>query len=451
MTRQGPRRVVCPEQQSYGSTQAVAGEFPVVAPTVALVLSLLASVVQADDWPQWRGPNRDGVWNESGILERFPPDGLKVRWRAPVGPGWSSPVVAAGRVYLTDAEMMRPQAKERVHCFDEAGGNLLWTYAYEATYPDWTFDPPGRGPAATPIVRDGKLYTIGNRGDLICFDAVQGDVLWKKSLEHEFQAEYSVARPSSPLIEGNLLIQFIGSSGETASSVIALDKDTGQEAWRSLDEELTNSSPIALTAGGKRQVIVWTQQSITSLDPATGTTHWREPMKTDSANAVATPVFAGNSLLIGGLMMELNAGEPAAAVLWPARRTVSERVLSKTSTPLILGDCVFSARSADLVCLEKTTGKERWTTDKVTAPKAGASIHLTPAGKSVLLFTDEGNLVRAKLTAQGYEEISRTHLLDPTTPFSGSNLAWSTAAYANGHVFARNDNELVCASLEADR
>jgi outer membrane protein assembly factor BamB len=151
--------------------------------TLAASLVLLAVTVRADDWPQWRGPNRDGVWAETGVLGSFPTDGLKVRWRAPVGPGWSSPVVARGRVYLTDSELNRPKARERVHCFEEASGKPLWTYAYDVTYPDWAF--PERGPTATPIVRDGRLYTLGNKGDLLCLDALKGEVLWKRNLEDE--------------------------------------------------------------------------------------------------------------------------------------------------------------------------------------------------------------------------------------------------------------------------
>src|SRR5206468_6747359 len=142
-------------------------------------------------------------WSETGILQSFPPDGLKIRWRAPVGPGWSSPVVAQGRVYLTDSELNKPKAKERVHCFDEATGKSLWTYAYEVAYPDWAF--PDRGPTATPIVQDGKLYTVGNKGDLHCLDARTGEVLWKRNLEKEYAVQ-EFAFNASPLIEGNLLI-----------------------------------------------------------------------------------------------------------------------------------------------------------------------------------------------------------------------------------------------------
>src|SRR5436309_5554175 len=126
------------------------------------LLCLPAGPARAGDWPQWRGPDRDGVWSETGILESFPPGGLKPAWRAPIGEGFSSPVVAGGSVYVTDAELMRPHARERVHSFDEATGTPRWSYAYDVDYPDWAFDEKSKkGPVATPIVEDGRLYTLG--------------------------------------------------------------------------------------------------------------------------------------------------------------------------------------------------------------------------------------------------------------------------------------------------
>src|SRR5262249_47620862 len=254
------------------------------------LLFLVAGAIQADAWPQWRRPLRDGVWSETGILESFPPDGLKIRWRRTVGPGWSSPVVAKGRVYLTDSELRQPKAKERVHCFEEATGKTLWTHSYEVTYPDWAFtDGRGRGPTATPLVHAGKLYTLGNKGDLFCFEALTGEVIWKRNLEKEYQVQ-EFAFNASPLIESDLLILCIGSyPGSSPSSVIALDTNTGKEVWKAPTEGLTNSSPIVLSAGRQRQLIVWTQGSVTSLNPATGTTYWQENMKTPPPDALTPP------------------------------------------------------------------------------------------------------------------------------------------------------------------
>lgn len=415
----------------------------------ALVLPLLLpAALWAEDWPQWRGPNRDGVCDETGLLDSFPAEGLKVRWRVPVGWGWSSPVVAQGRVYLTDSALARPKAQERVHCVDESTGQVLWTFAYDVAYPDWAFDPTQQiGPVATPIVQNDKVYTLGKLNHLLAVDCLKGEVLWQKDLEKEYQAAWGPGAPS-PLIAGDLLILLIG--GKPGAGVIALNKDTGNEVWKALDESLTFSSPIVISSGGHKQLIVWTQESVTSLDPATGQTHWRQPLLTGGDYAVSTPVFYQDRLLIGGLMFQLHSDKPAATVLWPKSKAPARRILSHTSTALFRGDQLYSAKSSgELVCLDASTGQQIWESTKVTDLKNGASIHLTSNGDSVLLYTDRGELIRAQLTAEGYKEISRVSLLEPTFPFGGRNVNWSPPAYANRHVFARNSKELICASLAA--
>ena len=203
--------------------------------SAALGWSLLVPIAaEADDWPQFRGPNRDGVWNETGIVESFPSGGLKVRWRKPVGAGWSSPVVARGRVFLTDALLQKPSVKERVHCFEEATGKPVWTCTYDVTYPEWVFVPSqASGPTATPIVEAGKVYAVGANGHVHCLDARNGTVLWEKNLGKEYEVRVLQCRPS-PLIEGNFLIVFTGA--KPGASVIALDKKTGKEVWKALDD-----------------------------------------------------------------------------------------------------------------------------------------------------------------------------------------------------------------------
>lgn len=163
---------------------------------------------------------------------------------------------------------------------------------------------------------------------------------------------------------------------------------------------------------------------------------------------MATPVFSDGMLLLSGLMLKLDPDKRDATVLWPDER--SRQVLSNTSTPLLQGGFVYSGKSSgELVCLEAGTGKEVWQTDKVTDVKSGASMHLTPNGDRVLIFNDRGELILARLSGAGYQELSRAALLKPTYPFGGRNVAWVPPAYANRCVFARSDRELVCASLAA--
>jgi len=417
--------------------------------TIVLIFALAQVVaVRAEDWPQWRGPNRDGVWSESGILQTFPPDGLKIRWRAPVGIGFSSPVIAGGRVFVTDSELAKPKARERVHAFDAATGKPLWSYTHNVNYPDSAFDKKYlRGPIATPVAADGRIYTLGASGNVLCLEAVKGSVLWRKDLLKEYPASNLYPSPS-PLIEGDLLILLVGA--KPAASVIALNKHTGQQVWKAIDEGATASSPVVITSAGMRQLIVWTDRSVTALAPATGNTLWRQQLNTTQDAAVSTPVYHDGYLLIGGLMLKLDQNKPGAVILWPQSRATARRVLSDTSTALFRDDHIYSARSfGEFVCLDAKTGKQLWETDKVTDRKSGASVHPTANGSSVLLYNDRGELIRAQLTPQGYQEISRARVLEPAVTFSGRKCAWAAPAYANRHIYARTNKELVCASLAA--
>lgn len=411
-------------------------------------LGAVAAMALGEDWPQWRGPNRDGVWNETGLEKKFPADGLKIRWRAVVGFGWSSPVVAQGRVFLADAQLAKPNAKERVLCFDEATGKVLWTLAYDVIYPEWAFVPgQGNGPTATPVVEAGRVFAVGANGHIHCLDAQTGAVVWEKDLRKAYELGEMQCRPS-PLIDGERLIVFTGA--KPGASVLALDKRTGKEIWKVLDDRVSSSSPVVVEAGGQRQLIVWSDDAVTSLNPATGATWWREPMVTSGNDSIPTPVVQKNRLLISGLMFELDAKRPAATVLWPTNRAPAKRLLSNTSTPVLRGDHVYSAKSSgELVCLDAATGALVWQTNTVTTLKSGASIHITSTPEAVLLYTEQGNLIRAQLTPQSYREETRAKLIEPTTSFAGRNCAWSAPAFANRHVFARTDQELVCASLEA--
>ena len=172
-----------------------------------------------------------------------------------MGRGWSSPIVAQGRVYVTDVEVAGHTAWERVLCFDETTGKRLWSHPYAVNYPDWAFDPAAGGPRATPILQDGRVFTLGALGQLFCLDAIKGRVVWEKSLAKEYGVKEFTGITASPLIDDKLLILYI--CGKPAACVVALDKKSGREAWKALDDSFTYSSPIILYAGGRKQLIVW--------------------------------------------------------------------------------------------------------------------------------------------------------------------------------------------------
>jgi len=409
----------------------------------------LALVARAEDWPQWRGSGRDGVWHETGIRKTF--QGLPVRWRAPVGFGFSSPVIAKGRVYVTDSLLDRPKVRGRVLCLEEATGKLLWTFWREKkNYPAWAF-VPGQEPSpnGTPVIHDGKVYATGPQAhNLYCLEAATGKLIWERDLAQDYQIEETATISASPLVDRDRVILQVG--GKPDACVVAFDTKSGKEIWRSLNETAGQASPMIIKAGGRRQLIVWTTQSLSSLDPATGKLFWREDFVAGNSAAVATPVFSNNRLLVSGLMLKLDKHKPSVAVLWPESPAATRRILSGTSTPLLQGNHVYSLNlDGNLVCLHADTGTQIWETDKVTREKTGRSacMHMTVNGSSVFIYNELGELILAHLSPQGYDEICRTTLVQPTYAFGGRKLTWAAPSFANRCVYARNEKEIISASL----
>ena len=424
-----------------------------LAITIAIVALGLAALC-AEDWPQWRGPRRDAVWQETGLLQSFPAEGLKVLWRVPIGTGFSSPSIVEGKVYVTDSQVTRTNARENVHCLNAATGKTIWTHSYDVEYPEYGADPEHPfGPHATPVVAEGKVHTLGRMSNLLCLDAKNGRVLWHNNLPKQYGTKEDLRGFScSPIIEGRLIIIAIAKSPR--ASIVAFDKESGRQEWEALDEIPSNSSPIAITSAGRRQIIVWADKSVAALDPATGKILWRQDINAGPAYTVATPVWKEGRLLLGGLMLKLATEKPGVSVLWPDELKPSRINVSDTSTPVLQHGLVFSPTSkGQLLCLDAATGRQLWQADQVSESKRGASIHMTfvPGLRGALIFTDRGDLVLSRLNAAGYQEISRFHLLEPTADFGARKMAWVPPSYANRCVFARNDRELVCASLAAPK
>jgi outer membrane protein assembly factor BamB len=229
----------------------------------------LAPAGTAGDWPQWRGPDRDAVWPETGLPETFPPGGLKIAWRVPIRGGFASPIVAGGRVYVTDWEVTKSESRERILCYDERTGERLWVYAGELELPAGFYDPVRNpGPCPTPLVAEGLLVNMGATGNVTCLEAASGRLVWKRALGQDYGLQGYAELTACPLVEAGLVIVAIG--GKPEACVVALDLHTGKEVWHALDDPYTFSSPLVITAAGHRQLIVWTPRAVNSLDPATG-------------------------------------------------------------------------------------------------------------------------------------------------------------------------------------
>jgi outer membrane protein assembly factor BamB len=273
------------------------------------------------------------------------------------------------------------------------------------------------------------------------------------------EKRYSLKIPTwgvcaAPLVDGDKLICIVGGKGTTA---VALDKDTGKEIWRSLASKSPGySSPIIYTVGQRRQLIIWHGESINSLDPETGKAYWTIAIKTWSGMAIATPRLWNNYLFVMGFrhqstMIDLNTTDPAGKVLW--RGDLATGVAGAINTPFLeAGHIYASGHDGQYSCVEIATGKRIWTT---YAPTTGVKINrwanafTVKNGDCFFLANDAGDLIIAKLTPTGYEELSRSHILEPTGLAENRPLVWSHPAFANKCVYARNDKEIVCISLAA--
>ena len=437
--------------RAHNSLQESPSRWPTVA-FAALAVLVIATSAHAEDWPQWRGIHRDATWSETGLLQSFPPEGLKVLWRVPVGVGFSSPCIVQGKVYVTDSQVTRTNARENVHCLDAATGKPIWTHTYDVVYPEYGTDPDHPfGPVATPVIADGKVYTLGRVSNLLCLDASTGRMLWHNDLPKQYETKDDLRGPnSSPIVESNLVIIAIAKSPQV--SIVAFNKDSGRQVWEALNEIPSNTSPIVIDSAGRRQLIVLAYKSVAALDPATGKIIWRQDVPIWGNYAVPTPVWKDDLLLMSGLMLKLNRDKPGASILWPDELRPLRIYVSDTSTPLLQDGLVFSpTRKGELLCLDVITGKQLWQTNGVSESSSGASIHMTavPSIRAALLFTDRGDLILSRLSAAGYQDLGRFHLLEPTADYGQRKMAWTPPAYANRCVFARNDKELVCASLAA--
>jgi outer membrane protein assembly factor BamB len=455
----------------------------VPAAAVAFMLSIIpaARSARADDWPQWLGPQRDGVWRETGLLEKFPEGGPKVLWRTPCGAGYAGPAVAGGRVFLTDRLLDdgartpdNPFARkdklpgggipgrERVRCLDAKTGKVLWSHEYPVAY---TMSYAS-GPRATPVVAGGKVWTLGAEGDVLCLSAEDGKVLWRKKLgKPDGESTPVWGFSAHPLLDGDRLICI----GDAEGVAVALNKDTGETVWKSLTApEPGYCPPMIYEFAGKRQLIIWHPRAVVGLDPADGKPLWKFDWNIQAGLSVPTPRKLGDKLFLtsfynGSLM--LRPGADSVEAVWKKggpNEKKTEALHSIMPSPFLRDGHIYGVCSyGELRCLKADTGERVWETFAATSGKAGrvrwSNAFLVAQGETgdrFWLANEHGELILASLTPAGYTEIGRAKLLEPTNADAKMTdpkrlVVWSHPAFADRCVFLRNDKEIVCASLAA--
>ncbi len=396
---------------------------------------LLTSGIQAADWPQWLGVSRDGHTSEAiQAWDGTPP----TVWTAEVGLGFSSPVVAAGRVYV-HAQLPGKEREELIG-FDAKTGEVLWRTAYDR--------PPYKsalntGPRATPTVAGGRVYSFGISGMLSCFAAETGKRLWQVDTFDRLKAtlpQFGVC--CSPVVIGNRVVVAVGGKG---SAIAAFDTDTGELVWQNLDEPANTASPILFTAKGKLlpDVVFMTSLRVVGVNPLDGTVNWEFPLPFQPSGAAPTPILAENLVVTstrdnGTTGIRLKVGpQVMAEKAWQGKD-----LSGYFSTGVAAKDRLFLVRNtlqplprADLVCVELATGKPIWNQEGVGYFHFGT---IATANDRLLILDDAGNLKLIDAAADGYRELCQAKICD-------GNLV--TPAFANGCVYARDGEKLVCVRL----
>lgn len=386
--------------------------------------------LHAQDWNQWRGPNRDGL-SPSFKQPKVFPDELKKVWSVEVGIGHSSPVVSGEKVFL----FSRIADQEVVAAYGRESGKLIWKDAYDAPY---TMNPAaishGKGPKSTPLVANGKLYTFGITGVLSCYDAASGKLIWRNDFKKKFpvtSADFGTAM--SPMIEKGMLIVHAG--GPDNGALLALDAETGNEKWSWSGDGPAYASPIAVDLNGIRQIVTQSQKNIIGVAAANGELLWKIPFETDYAQNSITPVLYKDLLIFSGI----DKGAFAVRITkedgrWnPQTVWKNEKAAMYLSSPVLIGDYLYGMthfRKGQFFCLDARTGETKWTS--VGAEGENAAII---NGGSVIFFLDNNaDLTIVNATDKKYEVLKKYTVAKSPT--------WAEPAIIEDEIFIKDLNSL---------
>lgn len=380
--------------------------------------------VAAADWPQFRGPHRDGISRETGLLASWPEAGPQVLWRTELGEGYSGIAASGGRLFT----MFGHGKDEFVVCLDAAEGKELWRHR---TGSKWE-DRFGNGPRSTPTLDGTTVYALGARGRLVALSVDDGKQIWARDLQKDFGAKpprWGVA--TSPLVDGGRLLVDVG--GREGAAIVAFDKADGSELWRSQDGSAGYSAPIAVTVGGLRQVLFFTARDIVSLSPEDGALNWKLAWKTSYDVNAAAPVFVAPDRVFfssgydkGSVMLRLGVREGRATVeeLWRSRE-----MKNKFSSSVLHGTHLYGFDEATFKCVDTRTGETVW---RHRGLGHGSLIY---ADGHLIVLSDDGQLLLVEATAEAYREKAGFRVFNGKT--------WTSPALVDGRLYLRDEKELI--------
>lgn len=417
----------------------------------------LGQSTKYEEWPQWRGPRGNGTWNGPRIKTTWPETGLKKLWEHEVGGGYGGISVANRRLYLMDrpavskaeqkkaegihSHRIQRQDVERVLCFDAISGKKIWSHAYPSHYNKLDY---GNGPRVAPTVLDGFVYTLGTMGDVLCLSAETGKVIWKKQLVKDFGGKVPQwGYAAAPYVIGELVILMPGGEKQ-GTAIIALDRRTGKETWRSLSDEAGYATPLLIHHAGQDQLIVWSPNHIHSVSPQNGKHLWSVPYKVTYGVAITSPIEREGLVFVAGYWegskaIQLGNQPYQARLKWEDRR----KLRGLMSQPLYRdGYAYLLDKQFGLTCFEYASGKKIWDDANKMTPGNSRNpqatlVWLNQSAKTLIL-NSEGDLILAELTPDGYKELARTNLIGET---------WAHPAYAETRIFVRSNTKLVAYEL----
>jgi len=392
------------------------------------------SVAYAQDWPQFLGPTRNGKYAGTDITDVFPKTGPQVVWKKAIGQGFSGPVVADGKLIL----FHRVGDKESVECLDSATGKEIWRFDYPTHYrDDFGFD---EGPRSTPSISAGRVYTFGAEGILHCLDFATGKKLWAVDTHQQFDVRKGFfGAACSPLVEGRLVLLNIG--GAKPSGLVAFDRETGKVMWAVSRDEASYSSPVAATVGAERTVFCFTRSGLIGVDPAVGSIRfefpWRARMQA-SVNA-ATPLVVGELVFISASYQTgaalLQATGSVVKKVWSSDDVLSNHYASSIAhNEYLYGYHGRQEQGPSLRCVQLQTGKVMWSVESF------GSGTVTLAGEHLLVLKEGGELLVAAATPKAFQPLAKAQVIPGTVR--------AYPALAQGRLYVRNDNNLVCINLK---
>jgi outer membrane protein assembly factor BamB len=406
--------------------------YVVLAGCVAFAgLSAVPSAQGPGDWPQWRGPRRDGTLT-SFTEPKVWPETLTQRWKITVGEGYSTPIIIGNRVY----QFSRQEENEIMRAVDAATGKVIWESSYPAPFNLMSAAKRhGPGPKSTPTFADGRLFTLGMSGIVTAWDAATGKQLWQKPAG-PVQPLYHTAM--SPLVDRGLMILHVG--GQNAGALTAFDAATGAEKWTWTGDGPGYGSPIIVELGGTRQVVLFSQKNLVGVNAADGRLLWSVPFEARSTTNSITPLLYGNTLIVSG------QGKPLAAYTisgaggkWAADLAWENPALSMSfSNGVLVGDALFSMsplNSGQFFWADAKTGKALWT----SAPRQAGNASITRSGNLLFVLTDEGKLMVARADTAGFEPL-KTYTV-------ATSATWAPPVIAGNRIFVKDVDTLALWTL----